>query len=298
MKIEKIAVPLAFLCVLIIWSTTPLAIQWSSSGAPMSSAFLRMILGMVFCVGMLTIMTTGLPLDKHSRRVYLVGGASTFIAMSLFYAAAQLIPSGWIAVIFGLSPLFTGLFSSFVEPEAKLTPSRVLGLLLGISGLYLVFSAGLSLEDISLTGVVIAVTATLVSSATSVISRQLVKNASITGMQITTGSLLVAMPFFALAALLLEPNMSIDRSSRALGSIAYLGFLGTGVGFTLYYYLLKRVSASRIALISLVTPIAALSVGSWLNKEPLVTEVWIGAGIVCFGLLLYEFKPKLGLRKL
>jgi drug/metabolite transporter (DMT)-like permease len=47
-----------------------------------------------------------------------------------------------------------------------------------------------------------------------------------------------------------------------------------------------------------VTPISALSVGSWLNNEPLVPEVWMGAALVCIGLLLYEFKPKLGLRKL
>jgi len=81
-------------------------------------------------------------------------------------------------------------------------------------------------------------------------------------------------------------------------AIFYLGLIGTGVGFTLYYYLLKRVSASRIALITLVTPITALTVGSWFNNEVLVPEVWMGASLVCAGLLLYEFKPKLGLRKL
>jgi len=298
MKFDKFAVPLAFITVLIIWSTTPLAIQWSSVGAPMTSALLRMLIGVAFCISMLTIFTTGLPLGKGARRVYLVGGASIFVGMGLFYSAAQLIPSGWIAVIFGLSPLATGFFSAFVEPEARLTPTRVLGLLLGLGGLYLVFSAGLSIEDASLVGIILVLIATLTSSATSVISRQLVKNLDLSGMQITTGSLLVAIPCFAVAALALEPGMNIDRSFRAISSIAYLGLVGTGVGFTLYYYLLKRMSASRISLITLITPIAALSVGSWLNGEPLVSEVWLGASLVCVGLLLYEFKPRLGLRKL
>lgn len=298
MKLDKFGVPLAFLVVIIIWSTTPLAIKWSSVSAPLTSALLRMTIGVLFCGALLGLLTAGLPMHKRARRVYLVGGTSIFLGMSLFYSAAQLIPSGWVAVIFGVSPIATGILSAFVEPSARLTPSRMVGLLLGLGGLYLVFSAGLEVEDASLKGVVITLMGTLVSAASSVISRQLVKDLDISGMQITTGSLIVAIPFFAAAVILLEPNISVERSGRALASIAYLGLVGTGIGFTLYYYLLKRISASRISLIALITPITALSVGSWLNNEPLVSEVWLGAGLVCLGLLLYEFKPRLGLRKL
>jgi len=156
----------------------------------------------------------------------------------------------------------------------------------------------LKIEDASLEGVTLTLIGTLLSAASSVITRQLVKDLDISGMQITTGSLIVTIPFFAIAALLLEPNIGVDHSDRAIASTVYLGLIGTGAGFTLYYYLLKRISASRISLIALMTPISALSVGSWLNNEPLVSEVWLGAGLVCIGLLLYEFKPRLGLRKL
>ena len=77
--------------------------------------------------------------------------------MSLFYLAAQHIPSGWIAVLFGLSPLLTGLFSAIVEPESKLTPIRIAGILLGFGGLYLVFSAGLNVAEASLLGIALTV---------------------------------------------------------------------------------------------------------------------------------------------
>ena len=117
-------------------------------------------------------------------------------------------------------------------------------------------------------------------------------------MQITTGSIIVALPFFALTAWLSNPGLTTPLSSKALWSTLYLGLVGTGIGFTLYYFLLKRISANRVALITLVTPIAALVLGSWLNNEPLIAKVWFGAGLVCVGLLVYEFKPKLGLRKL
>ncbi len=301
--LDKLAIPISFIVVLLIWTTTPLAIKWSSVDAPMTSATLRMSIGFVFCASVIFAMSFGkkkqaFQMDAAARKVYLVGGLSIFICMTLFYNAAQKIPSGWVAVLFGLSPLATGLFSAFVEPETKLTPSRIIGLMLGLGGLYLVFSAGLNFADASIDGVIFVLIAVIISSGSSVITRQLVKGMSLPGMQITTGSLIVAIPCFIVSVLLQEPELNFEFTPTAWRAILYLGLIGTGVGFTLYYYLLKHVSANRLSLITLITPISALSVGSWLNNEPLLAEVWMGAVLVCIGLLMYEFKPKLGLRRL
>ena len=306
--IKKLMIPLAFIVVLLIWTTTPLAIKWSSVDSPMTSASIRMAIGLLFCGSIVLLMHLGLlsksgkihvfQTDRTAVKVYIVGGLSIFICMSLFYTAAQLIPSGWIAVLFGLSPLATGLFSAMVEPETKLTISRIIGLLLGLAGLYLVFSAGVNFEDASILGVVLSLIAVVISSGSSVVTRQLVKDITLPGMQITTGSLIVALPCFIVSVLIQEPELHFDFTEQAWKAIAYLGLIGTGVGFTAYYYLLKHLSANRIALITLITPISALSVGSWLNNEPLLPEVWLGAALVCIGLLIYEFKPKLGLRRL
>ncbi|WP_353412512.1 DMT family transporter [Arenicella sp. 4NH20-0111] len=298
MNFEKLSIPLAFLTVLLVWTTTPLAIQWSSEGAPMTSAFYRMTIGMVFCVTVMLITQGRLPLSRESRRIYLVGGISIFLGTALFYSSAQLIPSGWVAVVFGLSPLITGVFSAIVEPEAKLTPSRVFGLLLGLSGLALVFSAGLRFEDASILGLAYSAVAVTITSAASVYSRQLVKDQSITGLQITAGSLIVALPLFMVTAYLVKPGLSATFSSSAAYGVLYLGLMGSGVGFTLYYFLLKRVSASKISLVGLVTPITALTLGAVLNNEPVIANVYYGAILVCTGLIFYEFKPRLGLRRM
>lgn len=128
--------------------------------------------------------------------------------------------------------------------------------------------------------------------------RQLVRPLDISGMQITTGSLIVTIPLFVITASVLETPAQLELTQKTLYGILYLGLIGTGVGFTLYYFLLKHVTANRIALIALITPVSALALGNWLNNEPLVAEVWIGASMVCVGLLLYEFRPRLGFSKL
>jgi len=298
MNVEKLGIPLAFLAVLVIWSTTPLAIQWSSAGAPMTSVFYRMSIGMLFCLGVLLLRQGKLPTSAAAKHIYLVGGVSIFLGTVLFYTSAQLIPSGWVAVVFGLSPLITGVFSAMVEPESKLTLTRIIGLVLGLCGLALVFSAGLTLKGASITGLSYAAVAVVISSATSVYSRQLVKNQPLSGLQITCGSLIVAFPLFGLAAYLVAPGFTATFTMPAVYSIIYLGLLGTGVGFTLYYYLLKRVSASKISLVALVTPIMALTLGALINNEPVIARVYYGAILVCISLVLYQFKPRLGLRRL
>ena len=295
---NRFSVPLAFLTVLIIWTTTPLAIQWSSEGAPMTSAFYRMSIGMVFCLAVM-LLTQGMPpMTQHAKRIYVVGGVSIYLGTTLFYSSAQLIPSGWVAVVFGLSPLITGVFSAMVEPESQLTKQRLIGLILGLSGLALVFSAGLKFEDASILGLGYSALAVTVTSAAAVYSRQLVKDQTLSGLQITAGSLVVAFPLFALTAYLVEPGFNASFSLKSIYGIIYLGLLGSGVGFTLYYFLLTRVSASKISLVGLVTPITALTLGALLNDEPVIANVYYGAVLVCIGLILYEFKPKLGLRRL
>lgn len=294
---HKFSVQLAFLAAIIIWSTTPLAVQWSSGNAPLTSVLLRMVLGASFCGLIMFAKNTTLPFDQSARNLYLVSGISIFGAMSLIYLGAQSIPSGWIAVVYGLSPLFTGLFSLFVEPERQFTPARIFGILLGFFGLYLVFKAGLSIDENTINGVIIIVFSVIISSSSAVLARQLASKVELTGMQITMGGLLVAIPFFLVSALIFDPVTDISYSSKAVTSILYLGIIGTGIGFSLYYFLLKNTSASNVSMITLVTPVTALFIGSWLNNEPVISDVWIGAGCVCLGLLLYQYKPRYGFRK-
>ena len=295
---ESVRVPLAFLTVLLIWSTTPLAIAKSVGGVPFTSALLRMSIGATFCVLVLMLRSHLLPLTSTTKRLYLISGGSIFGSMSLIYTAAQTIPSGWIAVLFGLSPIITGLFALPFEPESKLTPVKVAGLLLGFTGLYLVFSAGISFEAMASMGIVYVFLAVLIASASSVAMRHISINVEISGMQLTTGGLLVAIPLFMTLAFFTESLDDMAYGATEITAALYLGLIGTGIGFTVYFFLLKRMSASRVALITLITPISSLALGAQLNNEPLLPGIWVGAVCVSIGLLLYEFKPRLGFRKL
>jgi drug/metabolite transporter (DMT)-like permease len=80
---------------------------------------------------------------------------------------------------------------------------------------------------------------------------------------------------------------------RAEAAIVYLGVFGSVLGFALYYYIVKHVEAGKVALITLVTPVLALLLGSFVNGEVVPGRVWLGAGCICLGLGLHQKSARL-----
>ena len=99
------SLPVAFASVILIWSTTPLAIKWSALGiGPSFAVFSRMAIGALLCAALLALLRIRLPLHRRARLSYAASGLSMFGAMVLTYWSAQYVSSGMISVLFGLSP--------------------------------------------------------------------------------------------------------------------------------------------------------------------------------------------------
>ncbi len=130
------SLPAAFVSVILIWSTTPLAIKWSALGAGFSFAvFSRMAIGVLLCAVLLAAFRVRFPLHRKALLAYVAGGVSMFAAMALTYWSAQFVSSGMISVLFGLSPIITSLGAMLWLKEEALTPSKLAGMLLGVLGL-------------------------------------------------------------------------------------------------------------------------------------------------------------------
>ncbi len=96
------SIPAAYIAVILIWSTTPLAIQWSSIGAGFSFAVMaRMVIGLVLAGLLLAVWRIGLPMHRRARMSYLASGLGIFDAMLCTYWGAQNISSGLVSVLFG-----------------------------------------------------------------------------------------------------------------------------------------------------------------------------------------------------
>ncbi|MBZ0070947.1 MAG: DMT family transporter [Gammaproteobacteria bacterium] len=289
------SVPAAFLGVILIWSTTPLAIQWSSEGAGfLFGVAARMWLGALVCVLFMALLRLPLPRHRAALRTYLVAGLGIFGAMSCVYWSAQFIPSGLISVLYGLTPMVTGVLASLWLEERAFSPARLFGMLAGLGGLAVIFGRDVGPQQLAVAGMLGVLASVVLHSLSSVWVKRI--GADVPAFAVTGGGLLVAAPLFLISWLLFDGQAPTALTPRAAYAILYLGLMGSVVGFMLFYYVLRRMAASHLALVTLVTPVLALGLGHVLNDEALEARVWLGAGLILTGLVAHQWGDRLLLR--
>ena len=279
----------AYLSVVLIWSTTPLAIQWSSQGGHFLFALsIRMLIGLSILSTIFTFARLKLSYSPSALKVYVISGLGINVSMMCVYWGAQYIPSGWIAVIFGLSPITTGLLSAFFISEKNTSIFRILGITSGLIGLLIIFGTSSQINSNALWGIAAVFTSAFTLSLSAVLIKRV--NSPISGMEASFGGLTIATPILLLVFLTSGEPLMIEAPISAWVSILYLGAVATALGFTLYYYILKNLEAIRVSMIALISPIIALIIGSVINHEPLSTSIISGAILVSAGLAMFEFE--------
>ena len=282
------SLPAAFVSVILIWSTTPLAIKWSALGAGFSFAvFARMAISVVLCAALLAVLRIRLPLHRRALHSYVASGTSMWGTMALAYWSSQYVSSGMISVLFGLSPLITSLGAMLWLKEESVTASKLAGMLLGLAGLVLVFRGGLGLDEGAMLGLV-ALFLAVVSQALGLVWIKKVGDDS-PPLATTFGSLVIGLPLFFAAWWLADGHWPDALPDRAAAAIIYLGTVGSVLGFMLYYYMIKHWDTGRIALIALITPVLALLLGHGLNNEAVLPQVWFGTAFILLGLGLHSW---------
>ncbi len=286
------AIKLAFLGVIIIWSTTPLGIKWSGEEVGfLFGVTTRMVLGVFVAAVLLIILRMPFPLHRKALHAYLASGVGIYFAMLFGYWAASYIPSGWIAVIWGVSPVFAGVLGSIVLSEKALVLHRILGVVAGIAGLAIIFLQSTQFGEHTALGVILALSGVIAQVATAVWIKHI--KADLPGLVMTTGGLAVSIVPFMLSWWIVDGTLPEHVPLKVAGSIIYLAIMGSVLGFSLYFFLLNHVEASKVSLITLVTPVSALLLGSWLNNEPLTAWVFVGTALILSGLASYQWGERL-----
>ena len=282
-------IALAYLGVVCIWSTTPLAIVWSGQGAGfLFGVSSRMLLGLCLMLLLLAVLRHPLHWHRKAWMTYLYAGLGLYGGMMLVYWGAQYMDSGWIAVLFGLTPMYSALMASWWLHDAPLTRAHIMGICLGILGLCVMFGSSLNLKDGALLGVLAVMLSGIIQSASAVLIQRV--DAQIPALSMNAGGLLCATPLFLMSLLYSTPNLTEtivampSTPSYALFSIAYLALFGSVLGFSLYFYVLKHVQATRVALISMLTPVVSLFLGHGLNHEAIHMTTVLGSACILVGL--------------
>jgi len=292
------SVPAAYLAVIAIWSTTPLTIKWSSEGSSfIAGVTARMLIGTIICLVLVKLLRIAMPWHRQAVQAYVAGSLAVFAGMLTVYWGAQYIDSGLVALLFGLSPLATTVIAVAMGMESRPGPMKLLGIATALIGLFFVVSLGTangSSSEYELYGMIAVFIAMLFHSISTVWVKQV--GQSMSALSMTTGSLLVSMPMYLAVWWFVDGSIPQQVPLHAIGSIVYLGIFGSVLGYLFYFYTLRHVSASNVALIPLITPVTALLIGQAFNGEQVTPVVWFGTGLIILGLSMHQWGHRLRLK--
>jgi drug/metabolite transporter (DMT)-like permease len=205
------------------------------------------------------------------------------VAYGIVYWAEQWVPSGLTSVLFATFPLFVAVLARFWLEDDRLSGWRWLGIVLGFVGVAVIFSG-----DVAQLGgprVLGASAVLLLSPLASAVAHVQVKRWG--------GGFhpfhLAVVPMGATGVLMGGVAVIVEGGGRwrldaaSIGSLLYLACVGSALTFTLYYWLLARVSATRLSLITYGIPVLAVLIGTVFLGEPFGRRAIGGSLLVLLG---------------
>lgn len=296
MSARPATVVLVATCALLslIWGTTWAVIRIGLAGMPpFTAAALRFsIAGSLLLV---LAWRRGIPLGRRpwERRLWCINGVGSFaVNYGVVYWAEQWIPSGLASVLFALMPLLVTLMAHFALPGERLRPWALLGTLLGFAGVGTIFSEDLS--QLGGPGVPRAALVMLLSPLAMAVTQVALKRwgAGIHPLSLTAVPMLIGASLLGATAALVERDLPVAFTPVAIGSVVYLAVIGSAVTFSLYYWLLSHMAATKTSLIAYTTPLVAVLVGTFGLGEALTGRILAGGALVVAGVAAASLAPR------
>ena len=196
--------------------------------------------------------------------------------------AAQHLTAGLLSVLNATAPLFAALLAHFVYHE-RLGRWRSAGLVIGFGGVALLTAGSVSLKS---TDGLLAVGAVLLTSTLWSVGANFTRKrlGGMDNLALTVGSL--ALASLAVAPLAAATWPAEPPPLRAWMEMAFLGVGSSGLGFLLYYRLLRRIGTVRAMSVTFLNPVVALIAGALYLGEVVTWQTLTGAAVVLMGTAL------------
>lgn len=276
---------LIFLC--LVWGSTWVAIKMTLEGfPPLLGAAARFTAATIVLFIYLKMKRLSLKTTAREFRLLLATAFLMYVMdYGMIYWGEQYLSAGVTAILFSTFAIFTALQSNFLFKNEAFSPKRFIGLLIGFSGVVLVFYDQVVSTHFDLM-VILASLAILVSAVSAAMSTVIVKKylPRMNAIQITFHQLAWGTVFLGILGLALEDPSSIHLSTRALTSVLYMGIVASAAAFVLYYNLLSQMSAISLSLIIYIIPVVALLSDYFFFGELLSIRSLIGMIVIFSGI--------------
>ena len=226
---------------------------------------------------------------RYGLRDHLFMAAQGFALFSfnymLFYRASFDMPSGLISVCFS-TILQMNIANGHLFFRTKVEPRVFVGALFGLAGLTLVFWPEVTgFGGKAVTGLVLSLVATYSASLGNMITVRHKRREIPVIESNAIGMAYGALSSLAIAAALGRPLVYDFRPQFTL-ALLFLSLFASIVGFGSFLTLIQRIGADRAAYATVLFPIVALAISTWLEGYRWTPLAAVGVALVLLGNVL------------
>lgn len=273
----------------LIWGSTWLGIKIGlEDSPPFLSSATRFIISSGFLYSLIRIKRLAIPKDNWSK-IIIPGFLLYGLSYGLDYWGIQYIASGLAAILFATLPFFVAISAHYMLQEEKLSLIKILCLGIGFLGVVIIFRDQIHFSHSlnSLLGMLAIIGAALSAGLSGVFTKRDLHH--VDPRVIACFQMLVGMLFLLLMGILFERLSDFKITYKSIGALLYLAFFGSVITFVTYFWLLKRIEATKLSLIAFVTPILALILGALVKDEKVTWHLILGSFLVILGIVGLSF---------
>jgi putative membrane protein PagO len=258
---------------------------------PMTAVAIRFIIAAILVFFIIAVRRKRIP--RTPEFLYLSLFLSVFhlaLPYVLVYWGEQYVSSGLTAVLFGTLPINVAILARILIGN-PLTLRKVAGILAGFAGVWVIFSGSVSFGGIkSAQGVVAILFSALSAGLATVISK---KYASRYDPFVILAVPFAVAGFLALAvAVPVESGNPLRYDALTWVTILYLAVLGSVVGFSLFFWIIKRIDVTVLSYQTFIIPVLAVMIGWIFLRETVTIRVAGGALLIVVGAALASLQKR------
>ncbi|MCA1588447.1 MAG: DMT family transporter [Chloroflexi bacterium] len=257
---------------------------------PFTLVTLRLLIGALVLGTIVAVARERLPREGRTYLNLLVLGVlSVALPFSLITWAEQSVTSALAAILTAPVPLFVILIAAVFLKDERITANRLVGLAIGLVGVAVL--VGFDAGDLA-SGTLVAEIA-LVGAAASYAAGGVYARRTMRGLRPMIPALFqvtFALVIAGTLALIFERPTELPFTLEAIFAVIWLGVLGSGLAYLLFFRLLDRWGATRTAMVAYLLPVFGIVLGAVVLSEPVDTRLVMGTGLVIAGIALVNSK--------
>ncbi len=199
------------------------------------------------------------------------------------------ISSGLASILNSTVPLFTMLIASLFFKDDRLTAVRVIGLVVGFTGVLVLMSNRMVDNTQGQTlGIIAMLVAAACYGASSVFARRV--EHYVTPEDHSLGQMAAGLLFITPAMLIAEPPFMLPAVSTTWIALAWLGLIGSFVAALIWFNMIYEVGPSRTSMVTYVFPLVGVLLGVLILKEQMSWHLYVGGLLVLAGIYIVNSK--------